>query len=179
MIVLGIDPGSLKTGWGLIESSGNKLSYIDSGTLTFDGRVDYLLRVNEIQEKFDDLLCQLSPDAVAIESLIFKKSPTALIKLAQTRGVIIANCLPRYHERIFEYSPNLVKSTVTGHGHANKEGVSKVLDMLLGPRNYSTHDESDALAIAICHAMNYNSSYVHQKTSSKGKGFAASLSHKI
>lgn len=179
MIVLGIDPGSLTTGWALLKSEGNKVSYLASGVLKFDKKIDFLTRLAEIKQKSKNLIDELSPNEVALESLIYVKSPTALIKLAQTRGIILANLLEDYENKIFEYSPNFIKSTAVGHGHANKESVKKFLDVVLGKRDYQTHDESDAVAIALCHILNRKSGEVPKIKKHKGKGLAASLAHKL
>lgn len=184
MLILGIDPGSITTGWALIKSEGNKLHYVASGVLKFDQKTDFLFRLSEIKEKTKELIDELNPQEIALESLIYVKSPTALIKLAQTRGVILSCLLPKYHERLYEYSPNLVKSTAVGHGHADKQSVQKVLDMLIGKRDYKSHDESDAVAIAVCHALN-KGRVMTTKTTKKTKqtsgasGLAAALAHKI
>ena len=117
-----------------------------------------------------------------MESLIYVKSPTALIKLAQTRGIILSALLDRYEHKIFEYSPNLVKSSAVGHGHADKESVRKFLDMVLGKVNYKTYDESDAAAIALCHIMNRSNKLtgnIPGKKSKKVGGLAGALSHKL
>lgn len=177
MLVLGIDPGSITTGWALLRLVGNKVSYVDSGVLKFNNKVEFLYRLAQIQSETQDLIDRLNPDEVSLESLIYVKSPTALIKLAQTRGVILSALLKRYQKKIFEYSPNLVKSTAVGHGHADKESVQKFLDMLLGKREYQTHDESDAVAVALCHIMNRNK--VEKSTKRMGRGLSSSLAHKI
>lgn len=175
LLVLGIDPGSLKTGWALIESRGQKIKYIDSGILKFDSKLEFLSRIKDIKAKTKDLLDKISPDQVAFESLIYVKSPTALMKLAQTRGIIISECVDIVGDKIFEYSPNLVKSTTTGHGHANKESIQKFLKMTLGISEFESHDESDALAIAMCHLLSGGT-----KTSkSKGRSLKSSLAHRI
>jgi len=153
MIILGIDPGSRKTGFGIIKIVGNKFHYIDSGIIRFDHIDLFLDRLAVVYEKTIELIDVYNPTEVAVESLIYVKSPTALMKLAQARGAMIAAFNKTHQGRIFEYSPNLIKSTTTGHGHANKESVQKFLRMILGPREFKTHDESDALAIAICHAL--------------------------
>lgn len=181
MLVLGIDPGSLISGWALLKVDGNKATYIKSGILKFNKDSLFLDRTKEIKEKFELLVNELRPDEISLESLIFVKSPTALIKLAQTRGIILSTITSKYHGKIFEYSPNLVKSTAVGHGHADKESVQKFLDMVLGKVEYKTHDESDAAAIALCHVLNRGRVQGLNKTkkSSKGSGLAASLSHKL
>lgn len=181
MLVLGIDPGSVVSGWALLKVEGNKTTYVKSGILKFDKDTLFLDRSKEIKRKFESLINELRPDEVSLESLIFVKSPTALIKLAQTRGIILATITEKYFGKIFEYSPNLVKSTAVGHGHADKESVKKFLDMVLGKVNYKTHDESDAAAIALCHILNRGNVKGLSKSrgNSKGSGLAAALSHKL
>ena len=178
MLVLGIDPGSITTGWALLKGQGKRISVVDSGVLRFNGKDKFLDRLTEIKSSSTSLIENLSPDAIAFESLIYVKSPQALIKLAQTRGVILSACVEKYKNRIFEYSPNAIKSIAAGHGHADKEGVRKFLDMTIGKREYETPDESDAVAIAMCHLL--NSRRVDKKTVTRGSsGLAKALAHKI
>jgi crossover junction endodeoxyribonuclease RuvC len=177
LLVLGIDPGSIVTGWAIIEARGNKVHYINSGVLKFDNKVSFLPRLAQVQEQMNSLLDIYSPDEIALESLIYVKSPTALSKLAQTRGVIISTFIQDFKHRVFEYSPNLVKSTAVGHGHADKASIQKFLHTLLGQREYQTHDESDAVAIALCHILNKDKGKMPKKSS--GRGLAASLAHKL
>ena len=181
-MVLGIDPGSVITGWALLKNEGRKIHYVGSGILKFDAKVEFLERLTEIQAIVRNLVRELRPDEIALESLIYVKSPTALIKLAQTRGIILSEFVENYQGRIFEYSPNLVKSSAVGHGHADKESVRKGLDLFLGKRDYTTHDESDAVAVALCHIINRSSNYnnkVLKNTRSKSRGLAASVGHKV
>lgn len=180
MLTLGIDPGSITTGWALLRSNGNKVTYVDSGVLKFNSKTDFLNRLTEIKLKTENLIQNVSADDISLESLIYVKSPTALIKLAQTRGIILSALVEKFEGRIYEYSPNLVKSSAVGHGHADKESVKKVLDMLIGKRDYETHDESDAVAVALCHILNKGKvSNTKTKTSKKTSGLAGSLAHKI
>lgn len=182
MIVLAIDPGSVTAGYALLKKEGQKIHYIASGILQFNSHEEFLHRVKDIHDQTSALLEKYSPDEIALESLIFVKSPTALIKLAQSRGAMLAVLSQKYDRKIFEYSPNAVKSTVTGHGHADKESIQKMIGHYLGLFEFKTHDESDALAIALCHIMNRNnilSSVVPQKKSRKGNSMANALAHKI
>lgn len=181
MIVLAIDPGSRTAGYALLKKEGRKISYIASGILKFNPNHEFLERVSDIFEQIKALVSAYKPDQVALESLIFVKSPTALIKLAQSRGVMLAALGKEYDHKIFEYSPNEIKATVTGHGHADKEGIQKVLKQYLGLENFKTHDESDAVAIALCHLLNEGRMQIPKvKTKKvKGGGLAASLAHKI
>jgi crossover junction endodeoxyribonuclease RuvC len=185
MIVLAIDPGSVTAGYALLKKEGRKVQYIASGVLSFSGQVEFLDRVKDIYDKTLKLANQFTPDEIALESLIYVKSPTALIKLAQSRGAMLAALTQKYHQKIYEYSPNLVKSTVTGHGHADKEGVQKVLMQSLGLSDFKSHDESDAIAIALCHLLNKDTHLVSKilnpkRATKKGSnGLAASLAHRI
>lgn len=184
MIVLAIDPGSVTAGYALLEKEGRKINYIASGVLKFDSGSEFLHRVKDIYDQTVSLMEKYQPDEIALESLIFVKSPTALIKLAQSRGTMLAALSQTHHQKIFEYSPNLVKSTVTGHGHADKEGIQKVLTQYLGLTNFKTHDESDAIAIALCHLLNRGTTMIvapekTKKTKKMGNGLASSLAHKI
>ena len=98
---------------------------------------------------------------------------------------MLAAMSERYHGKIYEYSPNLVKQTVTGHGHADKEGIQKVLMRIFGIKKFKTHDESDAVAIALCHALNLNHEGLQlnqlrgKGRSSKSRGLASSVEHKL
>lgn len=185
MIVLAIDPGSVTAGYALLQKEGRKIHYIASGILKFDKDAEFLHRVKSIYDQTLALVEKHQPDEIALESLIFVKSPTALIKLAQSRGTMLAALSQKYHQKIFEYSPNLVKATVTGHGHADKEGIQKVLFQYLGLSNFESHDESDAVAIALCHLLNLNTLKIQNPSAKKsalkksGNGLAAALAHKI
>lgn len=155
MIILGIDPGSRKAGYGLIEVSGRKISYLASGVLRYDKESEFIDRLGMIFKSIEEVLEHFKPAEVAIESLIYVKSVTSLAKLAQARGAMIAALMETHKGNVFEYSPNLIKSSVTGHGHANKESVEKALQMIFAEKLvFKSNDESDALAIAICHALN-------------------------
>ncbi len=184
MIVLAIDPGSVTAGYALLQQEGRKIKYLESGILKFNAKDEFLHRVADIYRQTFQLLERHTPDEVALESLIFVKSPTALMKLAQSRGIMLAALTQKYDQKIFEYSPNLVKSSVTGHGHADKEGIQKVLQQYLGLTDFKSHDESDAIAIALCHLLNRGQNVINiPKKKSLGKkmgnGLANSLAHKI
>lgn len=169
MIILGIDPGSRKTGYGLVRFEGRKFSYIDSGVLSFEASDDFIDRIAPIYRAADELGKRTQVDAVAIESLIYTKSVTSLAKLAQARGVILAALSQSYQGKIFEYAPNLIKSTVTGHGHTDKEGMEKMVGMLLGIKSFKSHDEADALAIALAHGLLQGSKLASKSAPAKNK----------
>lgn len=182
MIVLAIDPGSVTAGYALLQKEGRKINYLASGILKFRAGDEFLHRVKDIYDQTLKLIEEHQPDEIALESLIFVKSPTALIKLAQSRGTMLAALTQKYHEKIFEYSPNLIKATVTGHGHADKEGIQKFISQYLGIKEFKTHDESDALAIALCHLLNHGRITIPKDKKLRGKtgrGLASSLAHRI
>ena len=156
MIILGIDPGSRKAGYALIDVQGKKISYIASGVLKYDHVDEFIDRLGMIYQTCDELISRYRPDEVSIEALIYVKSVEALSKLAQARGAMIAAFSRSHLGKIYEYSPNTIKSSVTGHGHADKEAIDKAMTMMFGKMTFKTSDESDALAIAVCHAFNRN-----------------------
>ena len=156
MIILGIDPGSRKAGYALIDVQGKKISYIASGVLKYDHVEEFLERLGMIYESCSELSDRFKPDEVSIEALIYVKSVDALSKLAQARGAMIAAFSRTHKGKIYEYAPNAIKSSVTGHGHADKEAINKAMTMMFGKIAFKTSDESDALAIAVCHAFNRN-----------------------
>lgn len=164
MYILGIDPGSRTTGWAVIEVEGRKFKYVDSGVLKFDKIPEFLDRLATISSSIKDIVSMYGPDEISVEALIYVKSIPALSKLAQARGALIAGLSEKYQGKITEYSPNLIKSSVTGHGLASKESVDRALSMIFGKLDFKSHDESDALAIALCHALNRG-----QRAKIKGK----------
>ena len=164
MIILGIDPGSRKAGYAIIKVNGRKMSYIDSGVLRYDKIDEFMDRLGEIHKSCEELIIKYGPTEIALESLIYVKSITSLAKLAQARGAMIAAFMKTHVGKVSEYAPTMIKSSVTGHGHSDKEGVEKTLKMMFGKIDFKTNDESDALAIAVCHALNRGQKLI-QKTS--------------
>lgn len=154
MIILGIDPGSRKAGYALIEVQGKRMTYLTSGALKYDHVDEFIDRLGLIYQSCEEILKKYNPDEVSVEALIYVKSVEALSKLAQARGAMIAAFSRTHQGKVFEYAPTLVKASVTGHGHASKEAVDKALGLMFGKMNFKTADESDALAIAVCHALN-------------------------
>ena len=154
MIILGIDPGSRTAGHGLIKIQGNKLTYLTSGVLHYKSNSNFMNKLGDIYQSCQQLTQQTHPDEIAIESLIYVKNVNSLSKLAQARGAMLASFVQTHKNRVFEYGPNLIKNAVTGYGHADKDAVTKTLKMILGgPLSFELHDESDALATAVCHAL--------------------------
>lgn len=148
--IIGIDPGLRRTGWGVIESDGVRLVYVASGHLTSSGD-DLAYRLREIFEGLQGVLASYAPKEAAVEETFVNENARATLKLGQARGMaLLAPAMKGLC--VAEYPPNLVKKTVVGNGHAEKRQVQLMVSMLLPKAKFSSADEADALAIAICHA---------------------------
>lgn len=152
MRVLGIDPGSNKTGYGILEETGRTLDVLASGVIKTP-RASMATRLGHILSEMENLLHEYKPDAVAVETVFFSKNVKSLAALAQARGAALAAAGAAKVE-VFEYSPTRVKQTVTGYGKAPKEQVRDMLRATLGQAPVQL-DASDALAIALCHQRWY------------------------
>jgi len=154
MVVLGIDPGSRITGYGLVEQVGNRLVHIDNGAIFTDAAADFPGRLKKIFDGLLEVVARYKPDQVAVENIFFATNPQSALKLGQARGAAIVaavHCgLP-----VFEYSALQVKQAVVGQGKAEKEQVQKMLKLLLGLPEIAQADASDALAVAVCHINSY------------------------
>jgi len=167
MIILGIDPGSLKAGYAVIESESRKYRYLASGIMRYGHLECFIDRLGYIFNSCKHLMEEYKPDEIAIESLVYVKGTTSILKLAQARGAMLAAFNLSKQGSIYEYSPNEVKCFVSGHGHAGKEAIQKALDMVFKGIIYKTDDESDALAVAFAHTL--SSRKLQVKTTSKKK----------
>lgn len=151
MKVLGIDPGSNITGYGLIEKNGAGLVGAAYGEIrsprtgTFSGR---LLKIHSGMMK---LISESSPDAIAIEEIFYGKNVQSLIRQGHARGVAIL-AAAQSGVPVYEYSPTEIKQAVAGFGHADKKQVQSMVRIILGISRMPSLDASDALAIAICHS---------------------------
>ncbi len=150
MRVLGIDPGSRITGYGIIDKVGNRLVHVDNGAIFTDSHRDFPVRLQRIYRGLTELIEQYRPDAVAVENIFFATNVQSALKLGQARGAaIVAGVnagLP-----VFEYTALQVKQAVVGHGRADKQQVQKMLKALLNLPETAQEDASDALAAAVCH----------------------------
>lgn len=154
MIVLGIDPGSRITGYGIVEKIGNRLVHIDNGAIFTDTATDFPGRLKKIFDGLLSIIEQYHPDQVAVENIFFATNPQSALKLGQARGAAIVaavHCgLP-----VAEYTALQVKQAVVGEGRAAKEQVQKMVKALLGLPEVAQADASDALAVSICHINSY------------------------
>ena len=151
MRILGIDPGLQKTGWGIIESHGNRLSFIACGRVTTPAGLPLYVRLAAIDEGLVSVIREWGPQVAAIEETFVNRNPASALKLGQARGAGIV-AAARAGLEVHEYSANLVKKSVVGTGHAQKDQVGMMIRTLLPASGRVGADEADALAIAICHA---------------------------
>ncbi len=149
--IVGIDPGLRRTGWGVIETSGTRLSYVASGTVTSDAAEPLSSRLAALFTGLEAVLARWQPQEAAVEETFVNRDAHATLKLGQARG--IALLVPaRAGLRVAEYAPNMVKKTVAGSGHAEKVQIRAMIGYLLPKADPNSDDAADALAIAITHA---------------------------
>jgi len=148
MSILGIDPGLKRTGWGIVNYENQKLVYIDSGIIESKSSDKIEHRLLNIDNSLSNIIKRYSIKTVAIEEVFVNLNPKTSLLLGMARGVIISTCA-RNSLSISEYSPNKIKKSLTGNGHAKKEQVEAMIKILLPKSNTKFHDEADALATAI------------------------------
>lgn len=149
--VLGLDPGLRHTGWGVIDVTGNRLTHVADGTIHTDDKQDLAVRLTVLHDGIMAVIQSWQPEEAAVEETLANKNPSSTLKLGMARGIALLSAskagLP-----VEQYLPMLVKKSVVGTGHADKEQVQHMVKMLLPGFQRSTADAADALAVAICHA---------------------------
>ena len=149
--ILGIDPGLRRTGWGIIESEGNRLIFVGCGSVEPPNDLSLAERLLAIHEGLAAVLSSHQPVEAAVEQTFVNKDGVATLKLGQARGVaMLAPAMSGIS--VAEYAPNQVKKTVVGAGHADKQQIAMMLKILLPKAEPKSADAADALAIAITHA---------------------------
>jgi len=149
-IVLGIDPGSIVTGWGLIEIEGNRLCHVAHGTIGVSAALGQAARLRQIYRGIQDIVQQYQPAAVSLEKVFFSRNVQSALKLGQARGMALL-AAAQNHIDVSEYSAAEIKVAVVGYGRATKEQVQRMVTALLCLRGAMRADAADALAAAICH----------------------------
>ncbi len=158
MEILGIDPALQKTGWGIIESSGNSLKFIASGLIKTKPKSPMAERLLMLHHGLISVIDEYNPQESAIEETFVNKNPASSLKLGQARGVLL--CVPALKGlTVEEYSANKVKKSVVGTGHASKDQIGMMVKTLLPACGEISEDEADALAVAITHAHYRGISY--------------------
>ena len=153
MRILGLDPSLSSTGWGIVETQGNKIKYIADGFIKTDTKLPIAERLAAIHNELAKVIETYKPEEAAIEQIFLNDNPVSTIKLSMARGVVIL--APALRDiPVVEYEPNKVKKAVVGVGKAEKRQVETMVKILLPGCKPKNNDSSDALAIAIAH-FNY------------------------
>ncbi|WP_084863265.1 crossover junction endodeoxyribonuclease RuvC [Salibaculum halophilum] len=155
MRVLGIDPGLRKTGWGLIEVAGTRVSHLANGVCESAG-AEMAARLLSLHDQLQAVVTAHAPEAAAVEQTFVNKDGAGTLKLGQARGVAML-VVARAGLAVGEYAPNAVKKAVVGVGHADKDQIAHMVRLQLPGVELAGPDAADALAIAICHAHHLQS----------------------
>lgn len=150
-LILGIDPGSRKTGFGIINVIGNRHDYISSGVIRLPVAEELPVRIKVLISALAEIIQLHSPQQVAIEQVFMANNAGSALKLGQARGAAIAACVAQ-HLEVSEYSARQIKQAVVGSGAANKDQVQQMVKTLLRLPTIPQEDAADALGAAICHA---------------------------
>ena len=165
--LLGIDPGLRNTGWGVIEVRENLLKHVADGRIVTKDNMELAQRLLQIFEGLEKIINSYQPEEVAVEETFVNVNAASTLKLGQARGV--AMLVPaKFFIQVTEYSPNKIKKSVVGTGHAAKEQVQMMVKMLLPGCLLGSLDAADALAVAVCHAHHRSLSRVLLKDSGVG-----------
>ena len=150
MIVLGIDPGSSYTGYGVVKSDGSHLIHMASGTIKTDSKQEYPVRLKTSYDGLAEIIKDFSPDECSIENIFYCRNVKSALKLGHTRGAVMI-AAANFGICVHEYYPTEIKQAVAGYGRASKEQVSAMVKIILNLKKIDRSDTSDALAAAICH----------------------------
>jgi crossover junction endodeoxyribonuclease RuvC len=149
-IILGIDPGSVVTGWGIVHAAGHSLNHVACGTIATVGVQAQGARLSRIYRGIEQIILRYRPDGVSLEKVFFARNAQSALKLGQARGVALLAAAEKELD-VYEYSSNEIKSAVVGYGHASKAQVQRMVASLLHVSGKIAADAADALAAAICH----------------------------
>jgi crossover junction endodeoxyribonuclease RuvC len=148
--ILGIDPGSIVTGWGLVELEGSQLRHIANGVIGTSAALCQADRLLQIHCGIEEIIKRYRPRALSLEKVFLSRNAQSALKLGQARGMAML-AAAQNQVSVSEYSATEIKVAVVGYGHATKEQIQKMVSALLGLRGSLRADAADALAAAICH----------------------------
>ena len=155
MVILGLDPGTATTGYGVIRVLGNRFQMLEYGIISTPAKTPMEKRLEMIYDNLQELLQKWQPDQAAVEELFFNQNITTAITVGQARGVLLL-CCAQNNGPLAEYTPLQVKQALVGYGRADKKQIQQMVKMFLNLADIPKPDDAaDALAIAICHAHNY------------------------
>ncbi|MFT4718717.1 MAG: crossover junction endodeoxyribonuclease RuvC [Rickettsiales bacterium] len=148
--ILGIDPALRKTGWAIIEKNNNSLSFVACGTVKTNDKSSMSDRLSDLHYQLAEVIEEYQPHEAAIEETFVNNNALSSLKLGQARGAIIVTCAI-FDLKISEYASTTIKKTISGVGRADKNQVATMVKYLMPKATFNNADESDAIAIAICH----------------------------
>ena len=155
MVILGLDPGTATTGYGVIRVLGNRFQMLEYGIISTPAKTPMEKRLEMIYDNLQELLQKWQPDQAAVEELFFNQNITSAVTVGQARGVLLL-CCAQNNVPLAEYTPLQVKQALVGYGRADKKQIQQMVKMFLNLADIPKPDDAaDALAIAICHAHNY------------------------
>ncbi|OGP03062.1 MAG: crossover junction endodeoxyribonuclease RuvC [Deltaproteobacteria bacterium GWA2_38_16] len=162
--VLGVDPGSRVTGYGIVEEEEGKLHAVTYGAISLFSEKSFPARLKKLYQELEILIEQYKPTECAIETVFFAKNVSSSLKLGQARGTVLTVCA-NYNVEVSEYSPTQIKKAIIGYGRSSKEQLQKMLYLMLGVKDLAHYklDVSDALSIAICHLNSIRFNEVREK----------------
>lgn len=150
MLVLGVDPGSIVTGYGLIEKKKNGLFCAHAGKIALSDKSSFYERIHKIFQSMLEIIARYQPNEIAVEDIFFAKNVKSALALGHARGAVLIAAV-QCGLRVFEYTPLEIKKAVVGYGRASKEQVRCMTQIILNLTTQPSLDTSDALAAAICH----------------------------
>lgn len=154
--VLGIDPGLARTGWGVVEAEGNRLTFVAGGTITSNAKHEMAERLRSLYVGLQEIVATYQPTHVGVEEVFVNDNAKTSLLLGQARG--LALLVPALAGlEVAEYTPLAVKKSIVGYGRAEKDQVAHMVKVLLPTAQLSGADMADALAVAICHVHHLNS----------------------
>lgn len=152
--IIGIDPGSRTTGYGLVELDRGRIRFLTCGVIRTTTTMPFSYRLNQIFEGVNEVIQLNAPTAAAVEDVFLATNPRSALKLGQARGVAVVAAMQNNLE-VFDYSAKQIKLAVVGYGQAAKSQVQHMVRVLLGLNKAPSSDAADALAVAICHANQF------------------------
>lgn len=156
--IIGLDPGLRNTGWGIVDSLGNRLCHVAHGIIHSNANDELADRLSQLNTALKQVIDQYSPHEAAVEETFVNKNPNSTLKLGMARGVVLL-APAQAGLKVGEYAANRVKKSIVGVGHADKNQVAMMVQRLLPNCGLVTADAADALAVAICHA-HYRSPFI-------------------
>lgn len=150
--VLGIDPGTRVTGYGIVEGDSSRLSLLACGEIKLDTNVEMASRLIALYEEIISIITEFHPDSAAVEKVFVSRNADSALKLGHARGVVLL-AVRKSNLDLYEYTPAMVKKSLTGNGRAEKFQVAGFVRAILGLDETISPDASDALAVACCHLL--------------------------